>query len=182
MVGRDGGFAAQWLTRAYYSDISPLIYASQRSLQAVVWHLMVSSRTEAGRDSGNRSIAQPLRRAVFLDRDGVLSRALVRNGKPYPPASLDELEVLQKPAALSGLAQRGFLLFVVTSNIDMQLRLVKDDNAKCGRCRWMGFMCVITTSQTRVSAASPSRSPLGCSREHGISLQTSYDWRPLARR
>jgi histidinol phosphatase-like enzyme len=28
------------------------------------------------------------RRAVFLDRDGVLNRVAVRNGIPYPPASL----------------------------------------------------------------------------------------------
>ena len=26
------------------------------------------------------------RRAVFLDRDGVINRAIVREGKPYPPA------------------------------------------------------------------------------------------------
>ena len=34
------------------------------------------------------------RAAVFLDRDGVLNRAIVRNGRPYPPASLPELEIL----------------------------------------------------------------------------------------
>ena len=28
---------------------------------------------------------------LFLDRDGVLNRVLVR-GKPYPPASVDEIE------------------------------------------------------------------------------------------
>src|SRR5712672_2770789 len=32
--------------------------------------------------------------AVFLDRDGVLNRALVRGGKPYPPRTLGELEIL----------------------------------------------------------------------------------------
>ena len=33
-------------------------------------------------------------RAVFLDRDGVLNRALVRGNKPYPPGSVEELEIL----------------------------------------------------------------------------------------
>ena len=33
------------------------------------------------------------RRAVFLDRDGVLNRALTRDGRPYPPASLAEFEI-----------------------------------------------------------------------------------------
>ena len=26
-----------------------------------------------------------MKRAVFLDRDGVINRAIVRDGKPYPP-------------------------------------------------------------------------------------------------
>ena len=35
-----------------------------------------------------------LRRAVFLDRDGVLNRALVRKGKPYAPRRLDDFRLL----------------------------------------------------------------------------------------
>ncbi len=33
-------------------------------------------------------------RAVFLDRDGVLNRAIIRAGRPYPPAGLFEIELL----------------------------------------------------------------------------------------
>src|SRR5579862_8115574 len=59
-------------------------------------------------------------RAVFLDRDGVLNRAIVRNGKPYPPANVDELEILPEAApALARLAQEGFLLLVVTNQPDV---------------------------------------------------------------
>ena len=59
-------------------------------------------------------------RAVFLDRDGVLNRAILRDGKPYPPASLDQLEVLPGAAdALADLKSRGFLLFVVTNQPDV---------------------------------------------------------------
>ena len=39
------------------------------------------------------------RAAVFLDRDGVLNRAVVRNGRPYPPATASELEILPGAAA-----------------------------------------------------------------------------------
>ena len=35
-----------------------------------------------------------VRPAVFLDRDGVINRALVRNNKPFPPMRIDEVEVL----------------------------------------------------------------------------------------
>jgi D-glycero-D-manno-heptose 1,7-bisphosphate phosphatase len=59
-------------------------------------------------------------RAVFLDRDGVLNRAVVRGGKPYPPSSLTELEILPGVAeALTDLKQRGFLLLVITNQPDV---------------------------------------------------------------
>ena len=61
-----------------------------------------------------------LARAVFLDRDGVLNRAVVRDGKPYPPASAAEMEIVAgAPAALARLRDRGFLLLVVTNQPDV---------------------------------------------------------------
>jgi D-glycero-D-manno-heptose 1,7-bisphosphate phosphatase len=60
------------------------------------------------------------RRAVFLDRDGVINRAIVRDGKPYPPGSLEELEIVDGCAeALSALKERGLLLIVVTNQPDV---------------------------------------------------------------
>ncbi len=59
-------------------------------------------------------------RAVFLDRDGVLNRAIVRDGRPYSPAGLDELEVT--PGAREALARlkgAGFLLICVTNQPDV---------------------------------------------------------------
>lgn len=60
------------------------------------------------------------RRAVFLDRDGVLNRAAVRGGKPYPPQRIEELEVLPRvPEALGALRAAGYLLIVVTNQPDV---------------------------------------------------------------
>jgi transaldolase len=61
-----------------------------------------------------------MRRAVFLDRDGVINRAMVRQGKPYPPAGLEELEIVPGAGeALSQLKDRGFALIVVTNQPDV---------------------------------------------------------------
>ena len=59
-------------------------------------------------------------RAVFLDRDGVINRAIVRDGKPYPPDTLDELELIEGvSSALSRLHEAGFRLIVVTNQPDV---------------------------------------------------------------
>jgi D-glycero-D-manno-heptose 1,7-bisphosphate phosphatase len=60
------------------------------------------------------------RRAVFLDRDGVLNRVVVREGKPYPPASVSELEILPGVSvALTQLKAAGFVLIVVSNQPDV---------------------------------------------------------------
>jgi D-glycero-D-manno-heptose 1,7-bisphosphate phosphatase len=60
------------------------------------------------------------RRAVFLDRDGVLNAAVVRDGLPYPPRSVDEVEVLPgAEEACNRLRAAGFDLVVVTNQPDI---------------------------------------------------------------
>jgi D-glycero-D-manno-heptose 1,7-bisphosphate phosphatase len=60
------------------------------------------------------------KRAVFLDRDGVLIKAIVKENRPYAVSSLDEVEIIdgaaQACAELSGL---GFLLILVTNQPDV---------------------------------------------------------------
>jgi D-glycero-D-manno-heptose 1,7-bisphosphate phosphatase len=61
-----------------------------------------------------------MNRAVFLDRDGVLTRALVRDGKAYAPVTPAEMEVdPDAPSALPRLKAAGFLLVVVTNQPDV---------------------------------------------------------------
>jgi D-glycero-D-manno-heptose 1,7-bisphosphate phosphatase len=65
-------------------------------------------------------IDRDLRRAVFLDRDGVINRASVRGGRPFPPATEEALEVLPGVAdALARLHAAGFRLVVVTNQPDI---------------------------------------------------------------
>ena len=59
-------------------------------------------------------------RAAFLDRDGVLNRSLVVNGKPKAPASLVEFELL--PGAVDAVARlkaAGLIVIVATNQPDV---------------------------------------------------------------
>lgn len=73
-----------------------------------------------GSGSQVRAVASRKRRAVFLDRDGVLNRAVVREGKPYPPATVAEVEILPGVVeALRRLKEAGFFLIVVSNQPDV---------------------------------------------------------------
>ena len=125
VVGRDGGYTAK------VADVCILVPAVNpahitphtEAFQAVVWHLLVSHpavKVEATKWESAVSAAGQGRRAVFLDRDGVINRAVVRNGKPFPPSSADELEMLPDvSAALGELKRHGFELLVVTNQPDV---------------------------------------------------------------
>ncbi|MGE5264467.1 MAG: D-glycero-alpha-D-manno-heptose-1,7-bisphosphate 7-phosphatase [Acidobacteriota bacterium] len=65
--------------------------------------------------SADRGVA-----AVFLDRDGVLNRAIQESGHARPPDTLDEVEILPGvPEALQALKSRGYWLIVVTNQPDV---------------------------------------------------------------
>jgi len=69
---------------------------------------------------GGRGAAAGPNRAVFLDRDGVLNRAIVLQGRPYPPATLEEFEILPGAAeAARKLRDAGFLLVGATNQPDV---------------------------------------------------------------
>ena len=70
-------------------------------------------------------------RAVFLDRDGVLNQAIIRDGKPYPPKNLSELKILPGvKAALEVLKKNQWLLVVVTNQPDVARGAVAKDSVE----------------------------------------------------
>lgn len=61
-----------------------------------------------------------MNRVVFLDRDGVINRAMVRDGEPFPPASVEQTEILPDVLeALALLKRSGMLLAVITNQPDV---------------------------------------------------------------
>jgi len=61
-----------------------------------------------------------IRPAVFLDRDGTLNVPVVRAGRPYPPATLEEFALYPDAAeACARLKAAGFALVVATNQPDV---------------------------------------------------------------
>jgi D-sedoheptulose 7-phosphate isomerase len=125
VVGRDGGHTARV---ADVCIVIPTVNPDHvtphtEAFQAVVWHLLVSHplvKQQQTKWESTEADRRPPRAAVFLDRDGVLNRAVVRDGKPYPPASLKELEILPNVAsALRDLKAHGFAVYIITNQPDV---------------------------------------------------------------
>lgn len=61
-----------------------------------------------------------MRRAVFLDRDGVINRAYILHGAPIPPKNLREVVFLSGvKEAIRLLNQHNFIVVVVTNQPDV---------------------------------------------------------------
>jgi D-glycero-D-manno-heptose 1,7-bisphosphate phosphatase len=72
-----------------------------------------------------------MKSAVFLDRDGVINKPVIINGKPYPPASLEELEILPGvEAGIDLLKTNGFAIFVITNQPDVARGKVSIDKVQ----------------------------------------------------
>jgi transaldolase len=123
-----------------------------------------------------------LKRAVFLDRDGVLNRAFVRGGKPYPPVSTEQLQIFEDALpSLERLKAAGYLLIVVTNQPDLargaatratvdaihdalRSRLPIDDILMCEHDDADGCSCRKPRPGLLLNAAAT----------HGIDLQSSF--------
>jgi len=67
-----------------------------------------------------------MKKAVFFDRDGVLVRSLVRDGKPYAARTIEEFEILPESGGVTrDLAEAGFPLVVFTNQPDVGNGLVE---------------------------------------------------------
>ncbi|MFN7993962.1 MAG: HAD family hydrolase [Bryobacteraceae bacterium] len=123
-----------------------------------------------------------MKRAIFLDRDGVLTRALVRNGKPYAPITPDEMEINPDATeALARLKAAGFLLIVVTNQPDVARGITKradvekmHANLKAALPLDAFYVCYHTDMDGCACRKPRAGMLLDAAKAYGIELDSSY--------
>jgi D-glycero-D-manno-heptose 1,7-bisphosphate phosphatase len=121
-------------------------------------------------------------RAVFLDRDGVINRAVFRDGRPTSPRNLAEFEIEDGvEESLKRLRAVGFKLFVVTNQPDIARGLMPRESLRLMTDR---IMATLAVDEVRV-CPHDDRDRCGCRKpnpgmllelacEHGVELGGSY--------
>lgn len=125
---------------------------------------------------------QGIRKGVFLDRDGVINKATVKNGLPHPPARLEEVMLLPGvEEALRKLKAAGYMLIVITNQPDVA-RGVVDRKTVEQINAWIGSRLPLDEFRTcyhddRDGCHCRKPKPgaiLDASREHDINLSKSF--------
>jgi D-glycero-D-manno-heptose 1,7-bisphosphate phosphatase len=126
------------------------------------------------------------RPAVFLDRDGVLNRPLVRDGLPFPPASVEDFEIY--PDAAEGcerLKPAGFLLVVVTNQPDVGRGTQSRGTVDAMHSKLRAAVPALDAIEVCYHAGASNGEPCDCRKpkpgmllraaaEHGIDLKRSF--------
>ncbi len=139
----------------------------------------ISAAKDKSDEEGVRAVK---RKAVFLDRDGVINRVTIRDGKPHPPSCIEKLEVLHGvPEALERLHAAGFRLVVVTNQPDVgrgrqQIETVEAIHAALRSALPLDEIRVCYHDESHACAC---RKPLpgmilDAARENGLDLSSSF--------
>ena len=132
------------------------------------------------------------RRALFLDRDGVLNESLMRDGKPYAPRLPAEFKLLPGvPEALAQLRKAGFLNVVVTNQPDVANGKAKREDVEAMHAYLLKNLAIdavkacFHTDREGCTCRKPKPGMLlEAAAEFGIDLASSYlvgdRWRDVA--
>jgi D-glycero-D-manno-heptose 1,7-bisphosphate phosphatase len=132
---------------------------------------------------GEHKVSQ---RAVFLDRDGVLNRPVVRDGLPFPPETVSEFQLY--PDVVEGcreLKEAGFLLIVVTNQPDVGRGTQSRESVEAMHTKLRADLPAIDAIEVCFHAGSSHGEPCDCRKPrpgmllraaatHGIDLKRSF--------
>lgn len=133
-------------------------------------------------DPGGAGAKRALRPAVFLDRDGVLNRVLIRDGMPFGPMTLAEFVLVEGAGAdVRRLKDAGYAVIVATNQPELARGRLQPAALEAMHAKLRAEVPVnaIQVCPHDDADRCACRKPqpgllLSAAREHGIDLPRSY--------
>jgi len=121
-------------------------------------------------------------KAVFFDRDGVIIKAIIRSGHPFPPQTLSDVEIFPEAyTVLNSLSAAGYLLIIVTNQPDVargnqDQRVVEEiHDYLCKELPITKIMVCYHDDKDQCNCRKPAPGLLiEAAKIHGIDLEKSY--------
>ena len=70
-------------------------------------------------------MVKKFKKAIFLDRDGVLNKPLIKRGKSYAPLKVKDFKLYPKVEDICRKLKKKYLLVVVTNQPDIKKKKTK---------------------------------------------------------
>jgi len=123
-----------------------------------------------------------MRRAVFLDRDGVVNRTDVRGGRPFAPTRIEDFEIIAGvPEAVKCLKDAGYMVFVVTNQPDIATGLQTTESLSAMHAKLRAevavddiFVCPHTDGANCGCRKPKPGMLLTAAERHGVTLNESW--------
>lgn len=120
--------------------------------------------------------------AVFLDRDGVLNRVLIRDGLPFGPMTLADFVLVEGAAAdVRRLKEAGYAVFVATNQPELARGRLAPAALEAMHAKLRAevpvdaiYVCPHDDAQRCACRKPQPGLLLSAAREHGIDLARSY--------
>jgi D-glycero-D-manno-heptose 1,7-bisphosphate phosphatase len=133
-------------------------------------------------DPGGAGAEGALRPAVFLDRDGVLNRVLIRDGMPFGPMTLAEFVLVEGAAGdVRRLKDAGYTVIVATNQPELARGRLERAALDAMHARLRAevpvdaiFVCPHDDADRCACRKPQPGLLLSAAREHGIDLPRSY--------
>ena len=123
---------------------------------------------------GKHEVAQ---RGVFLDRDGVINRVVVRNGMPHPPYQIGEFELYADvPEGCARLKAANFLLVVITNQPDVGRGIQSREAVEAMNLKMQSALPLLDRVETCYHAGEHYGQPCSCRKPRpGLILRAAAD-------
>lgn len=119
----------------------------------------------------------PLSRAVFLDRDGVINRNEIRDGRPVGPSALADFVILPGVReAVESFRAAGYLVIVATNQPSASPALVEAMHAKMRQAIRLDDVKVCTHTDAENCACRKPKPGLLLEAAKELSIELSQSW------